>query len=83
MAVIGKALDEGDKEAAFAWLKLVPLTTVTTAPYGATEPEDVIEEVRSSMPSRLEALPDPLAWTTRDAEVAIADRLSGPLPSGD
>jgi hypothetical protein len=83
IALIGKAVEEGDLQAAFTWLKLVPFTTVTTATNGPTEADGIIEAVRTSMPSRLEVVPDALAWTTQEAEGAIADRLSGLLPSDD
>lgn len=51
--VIAEVIDGGDADAAFRWLRLVPLITVTEPLIGSTESTGVVESIRRAMPSEI------------------------------
>ncbi|MGA8296883.1 MAG: helix-turn-helix domain-containing protein [Acidimicrobiales bacterium] len=76
LEVVTEAVDGGDSDAAFRWLKLVPFAGVTEPLPGPMESTAVVEMVRQAMPSELlEMLKRPDERSTQEAEKLIADRL--------
>jgi hypothetical protein len=75
--VVEQALSAGSEDAAFRWLRLVPVTTASAVPAAPTESSDVVEGVRQSMRDRLSAmLMADSERTTEEAERLILDQLA-------
>jgi hypothetical protein len=51
--IVEQALTDGGEEAAFRWLRLMPVMTTSAVPAGPTDSTDVVEGVRRSMPDPL------------------------------
>ncbi len=76
LSTIEVAIGGGNLDAAFKWIRCVPVTTVTSQPEGPFFSMDVVEEVRQTMPEDLvEILRQAHERTTTDAENAILERL--------
>jgi DNA topoisomerase VI subunit B len=75
MEVVEASLEAGDQEAALKWLRIVP-PSLTISVVGPTGSVDVIEQVRSGMPSpHEEMISSGHERTTEEAEREIARRL--------
>ena len=76
IGVIKEAITAGNLEAAFRWLHRVSPATITTTLDGPTTSDEVVEEVRRTLPGRLdELLRGSKERTAEDAEEAISKRL--------
>jgi hypothetical protein len=71
LGVIEDAVRAGSVDAAFKWLRIVPLAEVTTPPTGPLESAGVVDYVRLSMPSLLEEL----LWKENERKTSEAERL--------
>lgn len=76
LATVEQAVNDGDLESAFRWLRIVSLTTVTTPPEGPLFSEEVVEQVRQAMPNDVsELLQRVNERTTEEAEALMSARL--------
>ena len=78
LVTIEKAMNNGDLDAAFRWLRSVPLTTVTSQPDGPLLSVEVVEKVRLAMPDDIsEIIRKSGERTTMEAEEIVLSRLQG------
>jgi hypothetical protein len=77
LSTIEKAVGQGDLDAAFKWLRSIPLSTVTSQPIGPLLSVEVVEQVRQAMPESLEEmLRKTDERTTVEAEELVLSLLS-------
>lgn len=73
---IEHAVAAGDVDAAFRWLRIVPITDITEPPTGPMESIDVVEMARNALPPLLqEMLSAGKERSTADAEDRLFARL--------
>jgi siroheme synthase (precorrin-2 oxidase/ferrochelatase) len=78
LVTIENAVNKGDLDAAFRWLRSVPLTTVTSQPNGPLLSVEVVEQVRQAMPDDVsEVIRKSGEKTTTEAEELVLSRLQG------
>lgn len=78
LTVVEAAIEDGNVDAAFRWLRLGPLPCATTPPSGPVDSDAVVADVRVSTSPALEALlADLNGMTTAEAESLIVRPLNG------
>ncbi|MFN8022118.1 MAG: hypothetical protein U0Q03_11380 [Acidimicrobiales bacterium] len=74
--VVFRAIDAGDVDAAFKWLRLGSGAALVTLPIGALTSHEIVEEVRRTLPDALSQMLASSGPTAEAAEAAIRSRLA-------
>ena len=75
LRLVSNAVEEGNLDAAFRWLRLGTLTSVARPPTGPADSREVVERVRATMPDCLSTMMAERDATSVEAESAILERL--------
>jgi hypothetical protein len=75
LRVVSDAVEEGNLDAAFRWLRLGTLASVAGPTEGPADSHQVVERVRATMPDFLTQMLAEGGPTSADAEAALLERL--------